>query len=224
MMRKLLTSVSAVAIAGFAAFGIVKAANLPLFSNIALQEPSQELAALNTLVQAINTGVTGNFAYVPGPVGNTGTGTTTQNITFASAVVPTGTLVAAGQGYRARCAGTSNVATAFKVGITVGRSMAVSQENFPVGGAQPNNSNWDLELQFQAATNPVTANYTWMARAFAAIASGTVSGSTLSVNSGNDTTVTDNNANFQLPITCVMYGGATTGEVTMMNFAIEQLR
>jgi hypothetical protein len=224
-MRKLLTSVSAVAIAGFAAFGIVKAANIPLFSNIALQEPSQELAALNTLVQAINSGVTGNYGYVPGPVGNAGSSNTTANFTFASTSIPTASITQVGQGYRARCSGQATVSTTFKVGIAVGRSMQVSLENFAGStgndaiGPQPN---WDLEIQFHAATNPVTGNYTWMGRGFAAQPTGTATGQ-MSMVSGNDTTG-DNNNLAPITVNCVWYGGIATGLATMNNFVVEQLR
>ncbi len=222
-MRKLLSTVAAVAVAGGLAYTIAYSSNIPLLTGPSCAEAGAQLQCLNQLIQSVNSGVTGNYAFVPGPVGNSGGGTTTANFTFASAVIPTGALVAAGQGYRARCAGVSGVTTTAKYGIAIGRSMAVSLENWPTGGAI-NNPEWDLDIEFRAATTPVTANVVWMARAFAGIASGTTSGAALSINSGNDTTVTDNNANLALPITCVAYGGIATGFATMMNFSVEQLR
>ncbi len=227
-MRKLLTSVSAIAIAGGLAYGIARSASpgtLPFVSGPTCSEPSQEIACLNALIQNIYSGVTGNFAYV-GPTGNSGGGTTTANFTFASALIPTGTALAANSGYRARCAGISGVSTTMKVGIAAGRSMAVSLENFGavnnVIGAEPN---WDLELEFHTVALQTTAtpSYGWMGRGFAAQATGTAT-SQMAVISGNDITVTDNTINFGVPITCVVYGGVATGFVTMMNFSVEQLR
>lgn len=224
-MRKLLTSVAAIVVAGLSGYGAIKAANLSLFGNISLQEPSQELAALNTLIQAINSGVTGQYAFVPGPVGNTGTGTTTQNFVFASATIPTGTLVAAGQGFRARCAGTSNGATNVNYGIAVGKAIAVSLQTGGTGNSQGTTQpNWDLEIQWQAATNPVTASYTWMGRAFASTTTGVLTQESMAITSGLDTNATDNNAIFAIPVSCVMYNGAATAITTMQNFEIEAIR
>ncbi len=224
-MRKLLSTVAAVAVAAGLAGGLAYTANIPLLSGATCADAAAQLQCLNQLIQSINSGVTGNFAYVPGPIGNAGTSNTTANLTLASAIIPTGSIANVNQGYRARCAGLSTVSTTIKVGLVIGRSMQVSLENFAGStgndaiGPQPN---WDLELQFLAATQPATNNFTWMGRAFAGQATGTATGQ-VAVISGND--VTGDNNNLQsLPITCVFYGGAATGLVTMMNFSVEQLR
>ncbi len=227
-MRKLLSTVSAVAVAGVLAYGVANSANptsLPLLSGPACAEAGAQLQCLNALIQGIYTGVTGNFAYVPGPLGNSGSSNTTANVTLASAIVPTSSITGVGQGYRARCAGISTISTTMKVGIAVGRTMQVSLENF--AGSTGNNAigpqpNWDLEIQFLAAAQPATGSYTWMSRAFAGQATGTATGQ-VSVLSGS-TTTGDNNNLQAIPITCVMYGGAITGAVSMMNFSVEQLR
>lgn len=221
-MRKLLATVSAIAVAASIAGGIVYAANLSLFSGASCAESSQTVACLNQLVQAVNAGVTGNLAFTPGPVAGTTGSPTTANNTLASATIATGQLLVAGQGLRVRCSGIQASATTnARVGIVVGRSMAVSLEAIP--GANPN---WDMEVQLHAATTPVTANEVWVGRGFASNASGNAT-NFMAVNGGNDTTVTDNNVNFSLPVSCVQYagvGGIATGSVTMENFLIEVLR
>lgn len=222
MMRKLLTTVAAITAAGVIAFGIAKAANLPLFSNVALQEPSQELAALNTLVNNINAGVTGNLGYINGPVANPTGNSTTANQSLASTTIVTNQLVAAGQGIFARCSGiNASGTTNAKVGLAIGKAMSVSLESIP--GTNPQ---WDLEVQFHAATSPVTANYTWVGRGFASDASGTAT-NFMAVNGGNDTNTSDNLANNSVPVSCVVYagtGGIATGSVTMENFIVQVLR
>ncbi len=232
-MRKLLTTVSAIALAGGLAFTVARAVSpstIPLFTGAQVpgcEEGSQTVACLNNLIQQLYTGATGNFAYVPGPVQNSGTSNTTANLTLAQAVIPTGTVLVAGSGYRTRCAGLSTVTTSGtgKIGIAVGRSMQVSLENNSLNNALGAESNWDLEIEFRTAVNQTAAtpSYTWMARAFAAQATGTATGESVVI-SGNDVTVTDNTFSFAVPITCVMYSGAATGLVTMMNFSVEQLR
>lgn len=221
-MRKLLTSVSAVAIAGLAAYGAVKAANLPLLSGPATSDPAAVQGSLNLVIQNINAGVTGDFAYVPGPVTNAlGGAGNNANQVLASATIPTGTLVAVNNGYRARCAGISQALTNVNYGIVVGKAM-----NASIQGAPGTNSSWDMEIEWHAATSPVTANYSWMTRSFASDASGSAT-NFMAVNSGNDTNTTDNNAIFAVPVQCVVYttaGGLPTGAATMMNFSIEQLR
>ena len=233
-MRKLLTSVAAIAISVGISYGMVKAVNLPLFSNIALQEPSQELAALNSLVQALNFGTTGNLAYTPGPIGNLAT---TVGQTFASALVPTGQLTSAGQGIRARCYGQTANTTASKTinlmifaqGQTPGSISAtapiISSTALNIG-----NENWDLELQYQVQTNPVTANAGWIGRSF--VGNATPAGSTVAtvspvnINSGQDTNQADNLATNGLVVACqyVNSSGAGAASATMQGFIVEQMK
>ncbi len=225
-MRKLLSSVSAIAVAGVLAYGVANSANqtsLPLLSGPACAEAGAQLQCLNAVIQAIYSGVTGNFAYVPGPITNTGTSSTTANFVLASAIIPTGSITGVNQGYRARCAGTYTLATSVKFGIAVGRSMQVSLENLNTNNPVGNQPNWDLEIQFLSATQPATGSYTWMSRAFAGNATGGATGQ-VSVISGVD--VTGDNNNLQaIPVTCVLYGQQlVTGAATMMNFSVEQLR
>ncbi len=224
-MRKLLTSVSAIAVAGVLAYGVANSANptsLPFFSGPACAEAGAQLQCLNQLIQQIYSGVTGNFGYVPGPVANSGSSNTTANFTFASTIIPTSSITGVGQGYRARCAGISTVSTTVKFGIVIGRSMQVSLENDGINTIPANTNNWDLELQFHAATQPATGNYTWMGRALAGTSTGAATNQVVVI-SGND--VTGDNNNLQaIPVTCVWYGGIATGLATMMNFSVEQLR
>ena len=99
-MRKLLTTVAAIAIAAGGAYTVARSSSIPLLSGIGLttcEEGSQTANCINQLIQSIGTGVTGNFAYV-GPTGNSGGGTTTANFVLASATIPTGTVMAGNGG------------------------------------------------------------------------------------------------------------------------------
>ncbi len=222
-MRKLLSTTAAIAIAGTLAYTVARTSNIPLLTGPSCAEAGAQLQCLNQVIQSVNSGVTGNYAFVPGPVGVSGMGTTTANITLASATIPTGSILSAGQGYRARCAGITSISTTIKFGIAVGRSIQVSLENIGINTIPANGSGWDLDLEFRAATTPVTANTVWIGRALAGTATGSATNQVVVI-SGNDTTVTDNNTNLALPVTCIAYGGATTGVATMMNFSVEQLR
>lgn len=85
-----------------AAAPAARAANIPLLTGP--QDPSQLIATLNTLIQAINSGVAGLLNAQTASVA-TGTGTAEQ--TLQTYTMPANTLSAAGQAVRVTCWGTT---------------------------------------------------------------------------------------------------------------------
>jgi hypothetical protein len=215
-IRKLLSTVAAIALAG----GVAYATNIPLLSGPAPSEPSQTLATFNQLISSINSGTPGLGGY-GGWVGNIGNVGTTASQILAQSIIPTGSISGAGTGFRATCAGImASNATNETVAIQVGNTVAdtISLSTITVG--QP----WSLDMLWQAATSPVTASYVFVGHGFSAPATGSAT-NFVSVNAGQDTVVTNNSVNFSIPIKCVAVMNSTqAGILTATTFTVEQVK
>lgn len=206
----LAASIAATVIAGSVAW----AANLPLFSGPSTNEPGQLNATVNQLISNINTGVSGLIGFSAGPVSSIAT-TVVQP--FVTSTIPTGQLVSAGQGLRVTCGGVTQANTDTKtVSLTVGTATVTS-----TAIAIPSVS-WSLDLLWQPATTPVTANNVWIGHAFTSTVTG--ASSSVTVNGGNDTNANDNIANQGIPVKCSYVQGTSAVDVTMETFTIEQVK
>lgn len=128
------------ALAG-ALFGLLAVAAPSGAANLApitgAQDPSQMNATINTLIQSINTGVSGLINAQTGPVGTASADKTVLQ-TFTT---PPGILATAGQALRIRCWGTTAASADDK---QVFLSFGANEVSSPV--AATNNGRWVLEL------------------------------------------------------------------------------
>ena len=116
----------------------VEAANVPLVTGV--QEPSQLLGIINTLITNINSGTSGIVS-----VGTSAMGTfaTTSELTLQSVVVPANTLTLPGQSLRARCVGTLGANTSNKlVRMYVATGTSAFNGMGPIGGVAGAANNW----------------------------------------------------------------------------------
>jgi len=237
-MRKLLASVAAIALTG----GMAYAVNVTPLSGPTINEPSQLMNGLNTVINSFNFGTSGNLGYVAGPLGAVGT-TVQQSIAFTT--VNTGQLSNAGQALLARCYGISANNTHVKqVGIIAYGTQATNQ-NFQtvtplINSLAPyvsstafsvGNENWDVELLYQLNTTPATANAAYIGRAWTGLATGGTAGlgavatPQIIINIGNDTSSTENLAVNGLTFACQAgLGTAAGGDVTMEGFSVQQVK
>lgn len=134
-MRKLKNLFFAAAIVAFGAVSL-QAANLALFSGP--QDPSQLLATINQLIQAINNGVGGLINAQTAAV-STGTGTGEQ--VLQTYTLPANQLASAGQAVRVSCWGTTGGNTNNKT-----RKLYFGASVITTATEAANAQNWFLEL------------------------------------------------------------------------------
>lgn len=152
MLKKFLLGVAAVVFASVTAIG----ANLSIMSGP--QDPSQLLATINTLIQSINTGVSGRLS---ANLTATGTGITTAETNLFSYSLPASQLAASGDAVRVVCWGTSAANSNAKTATLYFGASSVSTSGAVVGSALFNNVKWRLEMivmRSGAATQVVTGN------------------------------------------------------------------
>lgn len=202
-MRKLAIAIAALLVSG----AVALAANVPLISGPASNEPSQENATINGVIQSIVSGMNGIIAAQPGPIATTAT---TIAQTFATTTIPTSTLNVPGQAIRARCWGIGSSSTNTKsVALNFGTGVVVTS-----GSMTAANQQWGVDLMIQAVT--LTANYV-------AIGSGEF-GSTLMPTVSKQVTADNLQTGLTLSCTGQTPTAVETGGLTMEGFLVEQIK
>jgi hypothetical protein len=135
MLRRFKNLGYALAVIAFGAIGL-QAANLTLFSGP--QDPSQLLATINQLIQAINNGVGGQINAQTGAVA-TGTGTSEQ--VLQTYTMPANQLSVAGQAIRVSCWGVTGATANVKT-----RKLYFGASVITTAAEAANAQNWFLEL------------------------------------------------------------------------------
>jgi hypothetical protein len=201
-MRKLLITTVAL----LASCALALAANVPFVSGPTSNEPSQENATINAVIQSIVSGMNGIIAAQPGPIATTAT---TIAQTFATTTIPTSTLNVPGQMLHAKCWGIGSSSTNNKaVALNFGTGVVVTG-----GSIQAANAQWGIDLYIQAVT--LTANY---------VAFGTgMSSSTLFPTVSKQ--VTADNLQTGLTLSCTgQVNAVEAGGLTMEGFIVEQVK
>lgn len=134
MIKRLL----AAAITGLMLCGAAMAANLPLLSGPNYSDPSQVLPTVNTVIQAVNSGVGGLINAQTAAVA-TGTGTSEQIL--QTYTMPANQLSTAGQAVRIRCWGTTGATANNKT-----RKLYFGASVITTATEAANAQNWVLEL------------------------------------------------------------------------------
>lgn len=205
-MRKLLSGLVAVIFSA----GIAAAAFIPLLApnsptGIACSEPSQSLYCYNQVVGQVNAFL-GLVAAQPGPVAATAT---SGEQSLATTTIPGGTLNAAGQSLRLRCAGTTAANTDAKLMRLYFGNAAIS-----TGAIQTSAANWELELVVQYGT---ATSVPYFGRGSY--------GSAITVSPISFDDVSDNLANaITAKCTSTQSNSSVAGEVTEQVFMIEQVK
>lgn len=188
------------------AASVAGAANLSLLSGSQYSEPSQILATINTLIQNINSGVSGRLNASLTAIG-TPLGTTVDQTLF-SYTLPANTLANAGDSVRVICWGATPANGNTKtIKLNFGASQLTSANSIQTA---PNNGKFRLELivmRSGAATQQVMGN-------------GTVIATPISVytNAGTDALTSD------VAITCVGNTPTAPQDITAQGMLVEQIK
>lgn len=125
-MRKLLSTVAALALSG----GVAYSASIPLVAGP--YDPGNAVGTLNQVIQNTVFGVEGMIGYLNGPIKSVGT--TVQ--AFGTAIIPTGQFQTGGQGVRATCSGAAPPNLDQKiVWLSIGNAAEVTPSNIPPPGS-----------------------------------------------------------------------------------------
>jgi hypothetical protein len=157
-LRKLLSTVAAIGLAG----GIAWGANVPIATGIF--EPSQLQAIINSLIQSINQNTPGLINSQPSAAAWTAV-TTIFNMYSAS--INAGVLTGPGQGIRIRCYGTTSAADGNNKTITVSFGEGIGgvyTANVITPVMATAGANWDVDLL--VTWNASASNYNYLGHAY----------------------------------------------------------
>lgn len=204
-MRKLLSVLTSVLMVVGITFGASWAANVPLQTNAAFNEPSQILSTVNSVLQVINTNVSGVVAVQVGPINSTAT---TAEQTLATFTIPAGTLASPGQSLRLMCSGGSGSNTNQKTMHLYYGTTEISSAAFSTSA-----ETWNLQLFVtNAGTQPNS------------VATGYGFTNTTAVAPIATNNLTDNLSTALVAKCTVTQGTASASDITLYDFVAEQVK